>query len=177
MVNYVYIATSLDGFIAKEDGNTDWLKEFLKQDQSDYGYSEFMSGIDAIIMGRNTFEVILTYDFWPYDKPEYVLSNSLVRVPEDIAGKAEIIKGDIKRNVGKLKNRGYQNLYIDGGRAIQSFLEEDLIDELIILQVPILLGNGIPLFGKLKDSLKFKLDKTESFNDTLIKCYYIRIRE
>jgi dihydrofolate reductase len=114
---------------------------------------------------------------WPYEKPVFVLSNSLERVSKRLAGKAEIVKGDIRKLVEKLKKRGYHNLYIDGGRVIQSFLEEDLIDEMIITSVPILLGEGIPLFGKLKNSLKFSLGKTESFNGILVKSHYTRIRE
>jgi dihydrofolate reductase len=177
MVNYVYIASSLDGFIATKDGGIDWLMEISNPDQSDYGYAEFNSGIDAIVMGRNTFEKVLTFDSWPYDKPVFILSNSRDSVPDEIAGKAEIVKGDLKVLIDGLKKRGFHNLYIDGGRVIQSFLEEDLIDEMIITLVPILLGDGIPLFGKIKNSLKFSLLKTESFNETLVKSHYIRVRE
>ena len=177
MTNYIYIASSLDGFIATKDGGLDWLNETPNPDQSDYGYAEFNSGIDAIVMGRNTFEKVLTFDSWPYDKPVFVLSNSLDSVPDDIAGKAEIVKGDLRKLIDNLKKRGFQNLYVDGGRVIQSFLEEDLIDEMIITRVPILLGDGIPLFGKLKNSLKFSLKKTESFNETLVQSHYTRIRE
>ena len=177
MTNYVYIASSLDGFIATIDGGLDWLNEIPNPDQSDYGYAEFISGIDAIVMGRNTFEKVLTFDSWPYNKPVFVLSNSLDGVPDEIAGKAEITKGAIRNLVDNLKKRGFQNLYVDGGRVIQSFLEEDLINEMIITRVPILLGDGIPLFGKIKNSLKFSLTKTESFNETLVKSHYTRIRE
>lgn len=177
LVNYVYIAASLDGFIATKDGGLDWLNEIPNPDQTDYRYAEFNSGIDAIVMGRNTFEKVLTFGFWPYDKPVFVLSHTLESVPDDIVGKAEIVKGDLRNLLDKLKKRGLQNLYIDGGRVIQSFLEEDLIDEMIITRVPILLGEGIPLFGKIENSLKFSLKKTEGFNETLVKNHYIRVRE
>lgn len=139
MTNYVYIATSLDGFIATPDGGLDWLFDIPNPDQSDYGYSEFMGGIDAIVMGRNTFEKVLTFSDWPYNKPVFVLSNSLTAVPEPIVAQAEIVKGDIKSLVNQLHQRGYQNLYVDGGKTIQSFLKADLIDEMIITRVPILL--------------------------------------
>jgi len=177
MANYVYIASSLDGFIATKDGGLDWLMEIPNPDQSDYGYAEFNRGIDAIVMGRNTFEKVLTFDQWPYDKPVFVLSNSLDNVPGDIAGKSEIVKGDLRTLVDDLKKRGFHNLYVDGGRVIQSFLREDLIDEMIITRVPILLGDGIPLFGKIGNSLKFSLKKIESFNETLVKSHYVRVRE
>ena len=139
MTNYVYIATSLDGFIATPDGGLDWLFDIPNPDQSDYGYSEFMGGIDAIVMGRNTFEKVLTFSDWPYNKPVFVLSNSLTAVPEPIVAQTEIVKGDIKCLVNQLHQRGYQNLYVDGGKTIQSFLKADLIDEMIITRVPILL--------------------------------------
>ena len=176
MTNYVYIATSLDGFIATPDGGLDWLFEIPNPDQSDYGYSEFMGGIDAIVMGRNTFEKVLTFSDWPYNKPVFVLSNSLTAVPEPIVAQAEIVKGDIKSLVNQLHQGGYQNLYVDGGKTIQSFLQADLIDEMIITRVPILLGSGLPLFGQLDQSIKFNYKKTEVYNDTLVKSYYVRAR-
>lgn len=174
MANSVYIATSLDGFIATSDGGLDWLEESPNPEQTDYGYAEFMSSIDAIIMGRNTFEKILTFWEWPYEKPVFILSHHLTKLPENLFNKAEIMSGDIKRLVNQLNQRGYQNLYIDGGRVIQSFLQEDLIDEMILTRIPILLGKGFPLFGKLDRHLKFRHKKTEIYNETLVKSYYIR---
>jgi dihydrofolate reductase len=174
MANYVYIATSLDGFIASADGGIDWLNEIPNPDKSDYGYAEFMSGIDALVMGRNSFEKVLSFGVWPYNKPVFVLSHSMTEVPEDMAGKVEIIKGEIHEVVTLLNKRGYKNLYIDGGKVIQSFLKEDLIDELIITRVPILLGDGIPLFGKLDQIVKFKHIITEVLNNVLVKSSYAR---
>ncbi len=176
MVNYVYVASSLDGFIATKDGGIDWLTETPNQEKSDYGYAEFSRGIDALVMGRNTFEKVLTFDFWPYEKPVFVLSNHLDTVPENLVDKAEIVRGDLRQLIEALKDRGFQNLYIDGGRVIQSFLEEDLIDEMIITWIPILLGEGIPLFGKLENSLKFSHKKTQSYN-ALVQSHYSRIRD
>lgn len=152
MANYVYIATSLDGFIATCEGGLDWLSEIPNTEQSYFGYAEFISGIDAILMGRNTFQKVLTFGTWPYDKPVFVLGNTLVSVPENVADKTEIVNGEVRMLVDQLNKRGYHNLYVDGGSVIQSFLEEDLIDEMIITRVPILLGDGIPLFGKLTQS-------------------------
>ncbi len=176
MANYIYIATSLDGFIATRDGGLDWLDEIPNPEQSDYGYAEFISSIDAIVMGRNTFEKILTFDRWAYNKPVFVLSNSLREIPKDIIDKAEIVSGDIKKLVNKLNQQGYNNLYIDGGKTIQSFLKEDLIDEMIITRIPILLGSGFPLFDQLDKKLKFKHKKTEIYNNTLVKSHYTRDR-
>jgi dihydrofolate reductase len=177
MANYVYIATSLDGFIATSDGGLDWLDEIPNPEKSDFGYAEFMSGIDAIVMGRNTFEKVLTFDFWPYDKPAFVLSISKVDVPKELEGKAKSISGTPKELVDQLKELGHQNLYIDGGITIQGFLEADLIDEMVITRVPVLLGNGIPLFGTLTQRLYFSHEMTEVLNEMLTKSRYVRIRE
>jgi dihydrofolate reductase len=177
MVNYVYIATSLDGFIATSDGGLDWLDDIPNPEESDFGYADFMSGIDAIVMGRKTFEKVLTFDFWPYDKPVYVPSKSKVDVPKKLEDKVKTVTGNPKELVNQLKELGHQNLYIDGGITIQGFLEEDLIDEMILTRVPVLLGNGIPLFGKLTRKLYFSHKRTEVLNEVLVKSYYTRVRE
>lgn len=177
MANYVYVATSLDGFIATREGGLDWLLELPNPDQSDYGYKQFIGGIDAIVMGRNTFETVLTFDRWPYDRPTFVLSHTLKTVPDAVVGRAEIVSGDLGRLVTQLNAQGYLNLYIDGGRVIQSALQADLIDTMIITRVPILLGEGIPLFGTLTQHLKFNPAKTEVLNEMLVKSYYTRLRE
>ncbi|MDY6898144.1 MAG: dihydrofolate reductase family protein [Cyanobacteriota bacterium] len=176
MKNYVYIATSLDGFIASSDGSIDWLYEIPNPSQSDYGYAEFMNGIDAIVMGRNTFEKVLSFGDWVYDKPVFILSNSLTELPRDMVGKAKIVNGQIKNIVKQLNLQGYNNLYIDGSQTIQSFLKEDLIDEMIITLVPILLGDGFPLFDKLNKKLNFKHKKTEIYHHNLVKSHYVRDR-
>ena len=176
-MNYVYIATSLDGFIATPDGGVDWLDEIPNPDQSDFGYAEFIKHIDAIIMGRNSFEKVLTFGVWPYEKPVFVLSNCLQNVPEELVDSAEILSGHTPRTlVNYLDGRGYHNLYVDGGHTVQTFLADDLIDEMTITRVPILLGEGIPLFGKLATQLKFQHQKTELFNNALVKSTYSRIR-
>ncbi|MFW9808885.1 MAG: dihydrofolate reductase family protein [Candidatus Thorarchaeota archaeon] len=177
MTNYVYIATSLDGFIATGDGGLDWLNEIPNSEKSDFGYAEFMRGIDAIVMGRKTFEKILAFDAWPYDIPVYVLSKRRISIPDELDDKVEIITGNPKKVVDQLNELGHQNLYIDGGITIQGFLEEDLVDKMIITRVPVLLGEGIPLFGKLTQRLYFKHEKTEFLNEILSKSYYTRIRK
>jgi len=177
MANYVFVATTLDGFIADVDGGIDWLMEVPNPDKTDYGYAELMKNTDALVMGRSTFEKVLTFGEWFYTKPVFVLSSSLTEVPENLIGKVEIVKGDIQDVVQNLNSQGYKNLYIDGGKLIQSFLKEDLIDELIINKIPILLGKGIPLFGEIDQRLKFKHTKTEVFNDSLVMSRYLRDRE
>jgi len=151
--------------------------EVPNPDKTDYGYAELMKNTDALVMGRSTFEKVLTFGEWFYTKPVFVLSSSLTEVPENLIGKVEIVKGDIQDVVQNLNSQGYKNLYIDGGKLIQSFLKEDLIDELIINKIPILLGKGIPLFGEIDQRLKFKHTKTEVFNDSLVMSRYLRDRE
>lgn len=177
MTNYVYIATSLDGFIATDNGSIDWLDEIPNPDNNDFGYADFMNGIDALVMGRKTFEKVLTFDVWPYDKPVFVLTSSMVQVPQELEGKVELVHGTPRDVVTQLKELGHHNLYIDGGITIQGFLEEDLIDEMVITRAPILLGNGIPLFGKISQKLQFKHKSTEILNEILVKSHYIRNRE
>jgi dihydrofolate reductase len=170
----VYIATSLDGFIATTDGDLDWLDDIPNPHQSDYGFSEFIKNIDAIVMGRITYEKVLSFSKWPYNRPLFVLSNSLTTLPDSLKEKVEIVKGEIKSIVDLLNKRGYHNLYVDGGKVIQSFLQEDLIDEMIVTRVPILLGDGIPLFRESQKTLKFKHVRTDIYNNNLVKSHYIR---
>lgn len=177
MRTVIYIATSLDGFIARPNGDIEWLINIPNPNNSDFGYGEFIAGIDAILMGRNTYEAILSFKSWPYNRPVFVLSNILESVPQELENKAEIINGNLKDILQRLESRGIINLYVDGGKTIQSFLKEDLIDEMIITTVPILLGEGIPLFGHLNEDLKFKCEKVEFISEYLVKHYYRRYME
>ena len=176
MTIFVYIATSLDGYIATKDGGIDWLNEIPNPDGSDYGFTEFMKDIDALVMGRKTFEKVLSFDVWPYDKPVFVLSTGNVAIPKELESDVKIINGTPTEIVSQLKNLGYTNLYIDGGKTIQGFLEADLVDEMIITRIPILLGSGILLFGKLSQQMHFTHKKTEILNDMLVKTHYSRIK-
>jgi len=127
---------------------------------------------------RNVYLCICGNDFgWFYTKPVFVLSSNLTEIPENLVDKVKIIKGDILDVVQNLSSQGYKNLYVDGGKLIQGFLKEDLIDELIINRIPILLGKGIPLFGEIDQKLKFKHTKTEVFNDSLVISHYLRDRD
>jgi dihydrofolate reductase len=176
MANRVYIATSLDGYIATSDGGLDWLFEIPNPEGGDYGYSEFIEGIDAIVMGRSTFEKVLTFGSWPYELPVFVLSQSLETVPDGLEDEVEVLNAGPREVVRTLSERGFENLYVDGGKTIQRFLEEDLIDELILTRIPVILGSGIPLFGGDVDTLKFEHSKTEVLNGALVKTWYVRLR-
>ena len=177
MPNTVYIATSLDGYIATKEGDIDWLHSIPNPDNSDCGFGDFMSGIDALVMGRNTFEKVCSFDCpWPYSKPVFVLSKSLKQIPERFRDKAELITGSPEEICHSLRQKGFNHLYIDGGLTIQSFLQADLIDNLIITRLPIVLGDGIALFGPLTEPLDFEHLQTEVLLNALVKSHYRRVR-
>ncbi len=176
MANYVYIAASLDGFIATPDGGIEWLEEAPNPEGGDFGFSVFLARVDGLVMGRVTFEKVLGFDDWPYSIPVFVMSDSLREVPSGLEGKVRIVSGSPGEVCARLGDQGFENLYVDGGRVIQSFLNEDLIDELIVTRFPKLLGKGIPLFGELGESLDFAHVETEVLGDCLVKSRYRRKR-
>ena len=176
--NSVYIATSIDGYIADKNGGIDWLNSVPNPDKSDLGYAKFNERIDAMVMGRNTFETVCGFDIdWPYKIPVFVLSNSLKEIPEDYQDKAYLVVGSMKEITEHINQKGYLRLYIDGGATVQSFLKEDLIDELIITTIPVVLGEGIPLFTSLKQALDFELVTSKVYLNQLVQSHYSRKRE
>ena len=177
MFNIVYIATSLDGYIADKYGGWIGFTVFLIQDNLDLGWTDFIGQIDALVMGRKTFETICGFDVeWPYSMPVFVLSNSMTLLPEAYRDKAEIVSGPLLEIVESLNERGFNKLYIDGGKTIQSFLQADLIDELTITQIPILLGGGVPLFSKLPKPLTFEHISTKVKLGAMVQTHYRRKR-
>jgi len=175
--NIVYIAKSLDGYIADKNGGLDWLHSIPNPDQSDMGYNKFTEGIDALIMGRTTFETVCSFDCdWPYTKPVFVLSTTLTEVPKGYEGKVALLNGSLTEIVEEVNNKGYNRLYIDGGRTIQNFLKEDFIDELIITTIPILLGGGFPLFSDLPKKLEFKHIESKVYLNEIVQDHYSRKR-
>jgi dihydrofolate reductase len=175
--NYVFIAKSLDGYIADKEGGIDWLNAIPNPDGLDLGYVSFMQKIDALLMGRATFEKVLSFNIpWPYKKPVFVASSSLSNLPEELKGKVEIVKGSVSELLEHIRKKGHRKLYIDGGNLIQSFLKKDLIDEMIISSIPILLGEGFPLFGKLDKMMEFEHVRSELFLDAITQDTYRRKR-
>jgi len=177
MSNFVYIATSLDGYIADRNGGLDWLQSVSNPDKSDLGYSAFLNRIDALVMGRKTFEMVHSFGAWPYSRHVFVLSDSLPSLPDGYDEKAELINGSLSDVIKTIHEKGYTNLYVDGGKTVQSFLKEDLINEMIITIIPILLGGGIPLFGELSEPLSFEHVKTEVLLNAMVQNHYRRINE
>lgn len=177
-VNRVFIATSLDGYIADLQGGIDWLHAIPNPEGIDVGYGELMAKTDALVMGRNTFETVCGFDMdWPYSKPVFVLSNSLTEIPIPYQDKAFLVKGTLSEVLSEVHQQGYYQLYIDGGKTIQSFLREDLIDEMIITTIPVLLGEGIPLFGSLPKRLNLRCTKSLHFLNAISQSHYERVRK
>ena len=178
----VYIATSADGYIATAEGGVDWLHTAGKKDADmsenpDMGFATFINSVDCMIMGRKCMEVIASFDIpaeqWPYgDIKIYALSNSLTKPPENLAGKVEMYSGDIKTLINKLAEQGLKHAYIDGGATITSFINLKLINEMTITKAPVLLGAGIPLFGKLDASIKLENAESIAFPNDFIQTKY-----
>ena len=173
--NSVFIATSLDGYIADKNGGIDWLHSIPNPENDDMGYLEFNNGIDALVMGRTTFETVCGFDVdWPYDKPVFVLSNKLKEIPESHKGKAFLVKGTLTEILSHINEKGFNRLYIDGGTTIRNFLKEDLIDEMVLTTIPILLGGGSPLFSELPNKLKLELIETKIYLNQVTQNHYKR---
>lgn len=172
----VFIATSMDGYIAAEDGSIEWLEKVAPIDGEDYGYANFVSKQDAILMGRNTFEKVLSFGFWPYELPVFVLTSSQELVPPALKGKATAINQPIAAAISLLEGLGYDNVYIDGGKLISSFLDLALVEELIITHMPISLGTGISLFQTEKNqSYQWRLVDIKSFSNGILQTHYKRL--
>ncbi|SMD45531.1 Dihydrofolate reductase [Aquiflexum balticum DSM 16537] len=173
--NSVFIATSIDGYIADKNGGIDWLHSIPNPDNDDIGYLKFSNGIDALVMGRTTFETVLGFEVdWPYNKPVFVLSNKLKKIPFSHQDKAYLVKGTLTEILDQIHEKGYKKLYIDGGTTIRNFLKEDLIDEMILTTIPVLLGGGSSLFTELPNELKFELIGTKTFLNQITQNHYKR---
>lgn len=155
--NHVFVATSLDGHIARPDGSLDWLMRFEPAQEA---YMAFMAKMDGIVMGRSTFETVLDFDDWPYTIPAVVLSRSLSNqaVPAALRDRVEITAEPVETLCRRLhEQRGWRTAYIDGGRAIQSFLAAELLAQMTIFTMPVLIGAGRPLFGPLESDMEWTL--------------------
>lgn len=174
--NSIFIGVSIDGYIADKNGGLDWLDMIPNPEGDDMGYFEFTDNIDALVMGRTTFETVLGFDVdWPYEKPVFVLSTTMRNVPDSHKGKAFLVKGTVSEILNQIHAKGFDRLYIDGGTTIQSFLQEDRIDEMIISTVPILLGGGSPLFADLPKELEFELIKSRTCLNQITQNHFRRI--
>jgi|ERR1700733_4811861 dihydrofolate reductase len=166
----VFIATSLDGFIARLDGALDW----LPVEPEPHGYDEFIATVDAIVIGRKTFETVLSFGGWAYGKkPVVVLSSTMSELKVPTGAVCDLMAGTPHEIIARLTGRGMKHLYIDGGITIQRFLEAGLIQRMTITRIPILLGSGIPLFGPLSHDIKFEHVATRSFPSGIVQSEYL----
>lgn len=159
----VYIAATADGFIARKDGGIDWLETAGDPEKGvGEGYIDietFIATVDCMIMGRKTIEAIsgfnLTPEQWPYgDLKVIALSRSLKEPPDNLKGKVEMYSGDLPALLDRLEQEGHKSAYVDGGSTIQSFIKHGLISEIIVTQMPILIGEGQPLFGETQRDVR-----------------------
>jgi dihydrofolate reductase len=166
----VFIATSVDGFIARSNGDIDWLPAGGGED---HGYNAFMATVDALVIGRNTFETVLGFGSWPYGtKPVFVLTNRPYASPPPPGAVLEFMSGSPPQVVSALASRGFRHVYVDGGITIQGFLKAGLIQQLIITRVPRLIGSGIPLFGALSHDVLLRHVATTPYPSGLVTSVY-----
>lgn len=171
------IGISLDGFIARKDDDIEWLTGFPAEGE-DHGYNAHIAQIDGIIMGRSTFDKMKGVEPWYYERPVIVLSRSLkaADVPPALIGKVEIL-AETPQNVMQIAAaRGWKRIYVDGGAIIQSFLRAGLIADMVISRLPLLIGNGIPLFGALETDINLEHEGTHAFPSGIVQSRY-RVRK
>ncbi len=170
----VYVGASIDGFIARKDGAIDWLHQKPLPGE-DYGYQEFFDGVDVMVMGRATFELALGFPTWPYaGKPVTVLTTR--PLPAALPEAVSVDAGSPAEVVARLEAQGYRHAYVDGGVTIQRFLAAGLIDQLIVTRLPVLIGEGIPLFGTLPNDLWWRHQETRTFANGFVKSAYVADR-
>lgn len=178
----VYIATSVDGYIATEGDDVDWLQASGNPDAemgnlADMGMADYMASVDCMIMGRKCMEKISSFELapedWPYgDTKIIVLSNTIKTPPDNLKGKVEIYSGEITTLIKQLESNGYKHAYIDGGATITAFIELKLISEMTITLAPILLGSGKRLFGKLSRHVKLEKTQATAYPNDFIQTKY-----
>jgi dihydrofolate reductase len=173
MLASVFIGISVDGFIARPDGSFDFLSH---GGEVEHGYEAFFASVDALVIGRGTFETVLAFDTWPYGEKRVVVLSSR---PLDLstakgrgAHRVEQMAGNPREIVAKLDAQGVQHAYVDGGVTIQRFLRAGLIQRLVISRVPILIGSGRPLFGALNADVKLRHVATRSYSTGLVQSEY-----
>jgi len=170
-----YIATSLDGFIARKNGDLDWLpgSDGTNDSGEDFGFSEFMASVDVLVMGRNTFDLVLTFGKWPYaDKAVIVLSRQLSRLPKNTPDSVTLKSCSIDELCVELEQAGVKHVYVDGGKTIQNFLNAKQLDEITITRVPVLIGGGIALFGELENDIPLRHLHTIPFHNGFVQSKY-----
>jgi dihydrofolate reductase len=166
----VFIATSIDGYIARADGTFDFLS-VVERPNEDYGFAEFFASVDALVIGRNTYETALAFPEWPYAGKRCIVLTH--RETPTVHGE-QFFAGEPAALVDQLGLSGAQRLYVDGGAVIRQFLLEGLIDDLTLSIVPVLLGSGIALFGSELPEQRLKLESSRAYESGLVQLCYAR---
>lgn len=172
MKTSVFVGTSLDGFIARSDGTFDFLTQGSDGDGSANGFNDFFSTVDAILMGRNTYEVVLPFPAWPYGLTPVFVLTSRPLPPPPRGAVVEQTAGAPAEVVSRLAGRGFEHVYVDGGATIQQFLRAGLIDRLVITRVPVLVGAGIPLFGAVDSDIRLEHVATRELRGGAVQSEY-----
>lgn len=168
---HVYIAVSVDGCIARQDHTIDWLMK-QQTEGEDHGGEAFFTGLDGIVMGANSFRTVLGFDVpWPYTVPLVVMSRTLTAddIPEPLRDKVRIAAGAPAAVMEGLGAEGWNRVWIDGGALVQSFLRAGLIEDMVLTTIPILIGDGIRLFGDLDADIDLTHVDTRSFPSGLVQ--------
>ena len=173
ITGHVFIASSLDGFIARSDGDIAWLLERDDPDE-DHGYDAFIADIDIILIGRGTFEKMQSARPWSYSRPVVVLSSTMDQsnLPDDLLNMVRVVNKAPEEAMRMLETEGHRRVYVDGGLLIQSFLRAGLIADMVITTVPVLLGEGRRLFGKVGADISLCHETTKSFPSGLVQSRY-----
>lgn len=173
MKTSVYIATSLDGFIARRNGDLDWLPGADGGGEGqDPDFDEFIGTVDALVMGRRTFEKVRELGDWPYPMPVVVLSSRSMAVPDTLGRAVESMSGAPAEVLEHLARRGVRHVWIDGGETIRRFLGAGLIQRLILTRVPVLIGGGVPLFGPLQEDIALRHLATRTLAGGMVQSVY-----
>jgi dihydrofolate reductase len=168
----LYIATSIDGYIATPEGGVDWLMS-VEQEGEDYGYGAFYESVDGLLIGRSTYDQILTFGDWPYPgKPAYVFTHRPAEIERD---DVFFVKGDPGPVVARLQAQGHRRLWLVGGAGLtHHFFQQGLIDEIILSVIPVILGDGIPLFRAGLPTQAYTLLSSQSYPSGLVSLHYVQ---
>ena len=169
----VYIAVSLDGFIARDDGALDWLEGVQEAGGDDYGYADFMDTVDAVVLGRSTYDAVCTFDLWPFDTKRVVVVTN--RPLKSLHGE-EPYAGALLPLMDRLGRAGVRRVYLDGGYTIRQGLDEGIVDDMTLSIVPVLLGTGRPLFTRGLPESQWETTAVESHPTGLVQIRYARQR-
>jgi len=168
----VFVAATADGFIARAGGSLDWIPA-PESGSHDFGFCDLIASVDAIVMGRATFDFVVGSGEWPYgDIPVIVLTNRDLSLPSGFPGRVDTAAGEVGVVADQLSGRGLNALYVDGADVIQQFIRAGLIDRIIVTQIPVLIGSGIPLFGPIDEDISLRLRRSSSYPNGWVQFDY-----